>query len=78
MSEGFPGKEEAPVQALGCGGVFKVFALRGSSKVFIILFKDGLQNSSHTFMPTMPVKRLGRSQGSGYPHSGLGGVWESP
>ena len=75
MSEGFPGKEEAPVQALGCGGVFKVFALRGSSKVFIILFKYGLQNS---FMPTMPVKRLGRSQGSGYPHSGLGGVWESP
>ena len=75
MSEGFPGKEEAPVQALRCGGVFKVFALRGSSKVFIILFKYGLQNS---FMPTMPVKRLGRSQGSGYPHSGLGGVWESP
>ena len=75
MREGFPGKEEAPVQALRCGGVFKVFALRGSSKVFIILFKYGLQNS---FMPTMPVKRLGRSQGSGYPHSGLGGVWESP
>ena len=56
MSEGFPGKEEAPVQALRCGGVFKEFALRGSSKYFIVLFKDGLQNSSRTFMPTMSVK----------------------